>query len=395
MNNKRDNRSLYEELDATASIGPKPQIEPESALDDTAPLEHGSNSPTNAGDDIYDTLEDTQNVSVWLNDSWLSSQETKNSNVTNTAQTPPTPRSVGETKNEERNQFNDFEMDAPEPPKPHRFTSSTGKKAPAKNSGLSHHWVQSLQRHVSTPAIAQRKFQLVGISLLAFLCVGGLTAYNLTPSKEWPTGGELPQTAALTDIKAVADKPLVTVYSSAEQRYCLTQGIKLGAAVKHAASPAGKAAFNLHLNFADFAERCENFQYVPQEFLKAALVSESVMNKELLPIPAIDHVPKALGLVTESKPAKPNNTDTTPALLDNNAALQEPSQLVKNIQWRLFKLGFYKERSDKKARIDGVYNEHTQAAVHAFFDRNPELERTTDKAVIFSALDSVYTSRKR
>lgn len=319
--------------------------------------------------------------------------------------------------------FSGFENDAPEPPP--SSTASEVRKAQTVARGYERRdmapngAVQNFLEQLK----AKNKLPLASTSLLVLLSTCGAVAYSMMQQESVAITEDAPQTLSLmrtTDelaepqlqvaasqespVPAAAQLPAelpVVAADPSQERFCLTQGIRLGAAIERSAALNGAGSAALQSMFAEFAQSCKNYQFVPEVYLankltidseQAAVPSQMTTEPQsdaLVSEPAIAAVEPQAELVDEMLTAPAQPVAARPSAPSPDKVLST-SELIKNVQWRLVKLGFYKPRADGKGRIDGVYNAGTQAAVNAFFAQHSDLRSAQTEAEIFRAIDSVY-----
>lgn len=394
---------FHEEIDATGVAGNLDASELGSTL----------NGKNNGADDFFEelsadeslemTLSDTQDVSAWLEESLFIRPRVEQVTAAKAAKievknkVSPV-KGTRAQKVEFSSFFNDFENNAPEPPpslekvethEPHLTcrTSAVGRR---EARGLAQKWCNEILHSGKRP--------LLGSSLIAVLAVCGAVAYSVIQQEKNIASIE-PQALSLIEVAPISAEQEKPVREPSEERYCLAQGIRLGAAVERVAL-SGVPALGLEVLFAEFSLRCERYQYVPETYLIANLVTNVVPLRQVSP-------ESEKTAVIEPEIASLNNLqlsdassilvpadDVNQGVHAKQVDLPRSTQVTKNIQWRLMKLGFYQERLDGKGRIDGTYNESTQAAVKAFYTQHAEFAESQVEAEIFSAIDSVYALAK-
>ena len=401
MSKETPSNPFHEELDATvvAKYPDTPELDSEWHASNNG--EDNLADELSADESLENTLLDTQDVSAWLEESlFLQPRTDQVGGIEGKDKAEVAPiKEEHPPKAQLSAFFNDFENDAPEPPplykkthEPHpafKPSSTGGKTVPS----LMEKWVSEILRGGKRP--------LVGSSLVAVLALCGAVAYSVIQQERDMASIE-PQALSLVQVSPAPAEQEKAAIVSVEEHYCLTQGIRLGVAVQNAAL-SSVATPGLQALFADFAQRCENYQFVPETYLKANLMagvmlSGQVPRGSLIPV-AIEPVVASSGDLqlgeSESKSPELVPTDEIiPSARSKPVDLSRSTQTTKNIQGRLVKLGFYKERPDGKGRIDGFFNESTQAAVKAFYAQHIEFTESPVEAEILSAIDSVYAASK-
>lgn len=414
MSKKTSSTPFQEELDATVVAKYLDVPQSGSRLHATTNLEDALVDQLSADESLEMTLLDTQDVSAWLEESLFLQPRVERDGVAKVKvedkvifkeevkeQAAPL-KEEHPQKAELSGFFNDFENDAPEPPPLFRKVETHEAPIafkPPPTSGGKEDWAP--KRKWVNEILRSGKRPLVGSSLIAVLALSGAVAYTVIQQERDMASIE-PQALSLVQVSPAPAEQENAEIVSVEEHYCLTQGIRLGAAVQNAAL-SSVATPGLEALFADFAQRCENYQFVPETYLKANLAAKVVLSGQvprgsLTPV-AIEPVVASLGDLQSG-----GSESESPRLVPSDKIIQNArskpvdlsrsTQTTKNIQWRLVKLGFYKERPDGKGRIDGVFNESTQAAVKAFYAQHTEFSESPVEAEIFSAIDNVYAAAK-
>lgn len=183
-------------------------------------------------------------------------------------------------------------------------------------------------------------------------------------------------------------------------RYCIAQGIRLGAASEASSALAADDVAELEAQFSDYDDRCAEYRFQAGAFdvarrdvevRRAALEHEgSVMLQKLAVIRAASSQPEIQALQRGDLSTEAGDTESESSRLAENRYGDfdpTPRKYVKDLQWRLFKLKYY------TGPIDGVDSVATQNALRGFFSVHDEAADATDENTIFQAVDSVYQQR--
>lgn len=405
MSKEGTSNPFHEELDATvvAKYHDAPELEVLSGASNND--EDSLADELSAGESLEMTLLDTQDVSAWLEENLFLQPRVEQVGVAEVEFKVKDEFAPIEEEHPQKAElsafFNDFESDAPAPPPLHKKVETYEPyltfKVPTSDGnavlGLKQKWVDEIVHSGKRP--------LVGSSLIAVLALCGAVAYSVIQQEKDVVSIES-QTLSLVQVAPISAEQEKAAREPSEERYCLAQGIRLGAAVENSALTS-VATPGLQLLFADFAQRCKNYLFVPETYLKANLVarveqSGQVPQSSVTPMVMASVIASTVDLQlrefkNESDELVPVN-ELIQSVRPKQVDLSRSTQITKNIQWRLVKLGFYKERLDGKGRIDGIYNGSTQAAVEAFYAKHTEFSDSLVEAEIFSAIDSVYAVAK-
>lgn len=319
--------------------------------------------------------------------------------------------------------FDQFESDAPAPPPVCTVAGARVPNVATQRLAPGPRWVEKNGR--DTPSATTR-----GIQFLFFLVAAAAVAYGLYHEPRGRTVGEGLTTLAQ---EVVPPKGQGLMLAPAQVRYCLAQGVRLGAAAEQAVGLSAAASARLRLVFNDFDQRCANYQFesgsliainqgveadrakleqqglsllasielikdpvsgkLPEPVARSeaslevpVLVGVQVAKAEataLIEVAGVVSTPEELPLAP-SDPAKAVEAVSTVPLV---SFTHEPRRLIKDLQWRLFKLGLF------NGSMSGVYGESTQLAVREFFRTHRNFTESQVESEIYSAVDSVYVKR--
>jgi|GEM_PF-6054146 len=302
-----------------------------------------------------------------------------------------------------------FDGDAPAPPPVCSEGEIASSPMTLKGPNKPPVWIEK-------PIRPKRRFFTRALVVVGLVALVGASFYGF---RQYQSDGLFSEIASTNSPEEVVPPEGVgLMLQASEVQYCLSQGVRLGSAAEHAASLGAAALARLPDLFADYDKRCKSYQFAPGAVIAAEVVLEAQRAelqqqgilllvpdmsdtelKEVLTAKAAISESAEGGFVAESavevEVAKPADTVVVQVneaedsraevvLLNPDLASVEPRTIVKDMQWRLFKLDLY------NATIDGVYDENTQLSIDEFFRMYSELPRARGEAEIFNAIDSVY-----
>lgn len=322
--------------------------------------------------------------------------------------------------------FDQFESDAPAPPPVCTVEGAGVPNAKAQRLAPGPRWVEKDGR--ARPPATTR-----GLRFLFLLIAAAAVVYVLYHDQRGGTDGEV---LAVLGQEVVPPKGQGFMLAPAQVRYCLAQGIRLGSAAEKAVGLSAAASARMRLVFSDYDQRCSDYRFEPGSFLAAEqnveadraileqqglslLASIQLINDPIsgelaglgarsqapleVLVPSVVQVPVAEeaivtvdvarvesppeeSLVAPIEPAKP-----APVAVVAKASVisiaQEPRRIIKDMQWRLFKLGLF------NGSMNGVYGESTQLAVKEFYRMHRDIAESEIESTIYRAIDRVYVSR--
>lgn len=320
--------------------------------------------------------------------------------------------------------FDQFESDAPAPPPVCTVAGARVPNVETQRLAPGPRWVEKGGR--DAPSAAKRAYHF-----LFFLIAAVAVVYALDHEPRSRDVGE--ELAALAE-EVVPPKGQGLVLAPTQVRYCLAQSIRLGSAARQAVGLSVAASARMRLVLNDFDQRCSDYLFEPGSFLvteqgveadrkilerqglsllaSIKLINDPVNDELAAPVSKseaplvelalaevqvpveeeavisidVDEVVSAPGesLVAPAELAKPvENVAKAPVV----TIIQEPRRIVKDMQWRLFKLGLF------NGSMSGIYGESTQLAVKEFFRTHSDITEPQLESEIFSAIDSVYVNR--
>lgn len=315
--------------------------------------------------------------------------------------------------------FDQFESDAPAPPPVCTVAGAGVPNAKAQRLVPGPRWVEKDGRAVSSTVTRGYRFLLL-------LIVAAAVGYVFYLYQRGSVEGEEPVSLAK---EMVPPKGQDLMLAPAQVRYCVAQGIRLGSAAEQAVGLSAAASARMRLVFNDFDQRCTDYQFEPGSFLAveqgveadraileqqglSLLASIKLINDPLndefpepvaqseaaLEVPVltdarvVEAIASGVEVVSipEELPMSPSEPDQ-PVEAVANAPIasisQEPRRIIKDMQWRLFKLGLF------NGSMSGVYGESTQFAVKEFFRTHGDIAESRIESEIYSAIDSVYVKR--
>lgn len=214
-----------------------------------------------------------------------------------------------------------------------------------------------------------------------------------------------PETGSLQVSEAPPPVGRGLVLNPAQIRYCIAQGIRLGAAAEHLQELPTDAANKLQAMYVDYDGRCAEYRFQAGAFDQARRDVEprrAVLEKEGLALFKV-----SAELAPDAERAKVEEQGSRLQFVQGEAPVVEdapmrevagmaerlqvfdrkPSKYIKDLQWRLYKLKYY------HGPINGVDSSDTQKALRGFFSVHSESAGSKDQKSIFRAVDKVYQSR--
>ena len=320
--------------------------------------------------------------------------------------------------------FDRFENDAPAPPPVCTVIGAGVPSAEAQRLAPGPRWIEKDAR--TRPSAASR-----GFKSLFFLIASAAAAYGFYHYQHSGEGG---QSASLAQ-EVVPPKGQDLVLAPAQVRYCMAQGIRLGSAAEQAVGLSAAASARLRMVFNDFDQRCADYKFesgsllaaqqgveadrtileqeglsllasikrindpVSSELVKPVAHSKTPVEAPVLADAQVVFVKEASTsidmaelvpnpqelLVASVEPAKPVVVAAVESFVPE---IQEPRRIIKDMQWRLFKLGLF------KGSMSGVYGESTQLAVKEFFRSHSDIAESQVESEIYRAVDGVYVKRQ-
>lgn len=195
------------------------------------------------------------------------------------------------------------------------------------------------------------------------------------------------------------------VLNPAQIRFCIAQGIRLGAGAEHLQVLPTGTTKKLQAMYVDYDGRCAEYRFQAGAFDKARRDVEArraVLEKEGLAL-----FKDSTGLAADAERVKVEEQDSRLQFVQGEAPVVEdaplrevagmaerlqvfdrkPRKYVKDLQWRLYKLKYY------HGPINGVDSSDTQKALRGFFSVHGEAAGSKDQKSIFRAVDKVYQNR--
>ncbi len=248
-----------------------------------------------------------------------------------------------------------------------------------------------------------RKGRALFTGIAAVLLLGGVATGVWHSVSESPGEITAPETGSLL----VGEEPPPVgrglVLNSAQIRFCLAQGIRLGAAAENTESLGRNGAARLKDMYDDYDGRCREYRFQAGAFEQARRSVEShrlSLEREGLALfsvaPVVVAAVEPQSHSGDSGPQLQIMMGEAPRLADAPAREVsrrepvlnlKPRTYIKNMQWRLFKLKYY------AGPIDGVDSKATRDALRGFFSAHPEHADSNEEKVIFRAVDRVYTQK--
>lgn len=190
------------------------------------------------------------------------------------------------------------------------------------------------------------------------------------------------------------------VLNPAQIRYCIAQGIRLGAAAEHLQELPTDASQKLQAMYVDYDGRCAEYRFQAGAFDQARRDVEprrAALEKEGLAFfKATDELTPEFEQSSRLQFVKGEVPVIEDAPVREVAGMAErlqvfdrkPRKYIKDLQWRLYKLKYY------HGPIDGVDSSETQKALRGFFSVHEAAAGPKDEKSIFRAIDKVYQNRR-
>lgn len=214
-----------------------------------------------------------------------------------------------------------------------------------------------------------------------------------------------PETGGLQVSEAPPSVGRGLVLNPAQIRYCIAQGIRLGAAAEHLQELPSDAAIRLQAMYVDYDGRCAEYRFQAGAFdqarrdvepRRAALVKEGLAlfkgDAEIAPDAErakVEEQGPRLRFFQGEAPVVDDAPMREVAGMAERLQVfdRKPRKYVKDLQWRLYKLKYY------HGPIDGVDSSETQKALRGFFSVHNQGAGSTDEKSIFRSVDEVYQNR--
>lgn len=231
-------------------------------------------------------------------------------------------------------------------------------------------------------------------SVAVVLATGAATLFGMQALQQREAAPPL-EAAALHELEALPPPGRGLLLKPAQIRYCIAQGIRLAAAAAPLEAPSQSTP--LAVLYRDYDSRCAEYRFQAGAFDRARRAVEARRAElerqgqallatvaEVAPAPA--PMPPAAALAEPIEQSTPAAAPAAPSPTPP-AAAPAARKLVKDLQWRLFKLRFY------HGPIDGVDSAATRRALRGFFSVHPAVPDPDDEQQVFQAVDDVYRAR--
>lgn len=215
-----------------------------------------------------------------------------------------------------------------------------------------------------------------------------------------------PEVGSLQVSEAVPPVGRGLVLNPSQIRYCIAQGIRLGAASEQLSSLPEGAAQKLEAMYVDYDGRCAEYRFQAGAFDQARRDVEArreTLEQEGIALFSLSGEAASAALTGEKSEQEPRLqfvSGEAPVVEDvpvrevsgisdrSRVFSREPRKYIKDLQWRLYKLKYY------HGPIDGVDSAETQQALRGFFSVHDKPANASDEKAVFSAVDKIYQSRR-
>lgn len=339
--------------------------------------------------------------------------------------------------------FDALDNDAPAPPPVCQAGAVVTPSESMRQGRVGGVWVEAPVRRSAFPLA-----RVLTVAALALGCAAAVYGY-----KQYQAGLLFADSAPeLAEQEALPPEGRGLMLNTAQVRYCLAQGARLGSAAEHSASLGGSHAARLQALFTDYGKRCTDFQFAPGAVIAAEVAVEAqaellqrqgvrllapeLSDAEINTILSAQQSSDSSLVVAPSAEPKPVVAPAVPlepvAIADVSVAVADERTLDENTELA----GIVEQQSvsestatitelaeqvdnspavavqpvniepSRKVKdlqwrlfkldfyhggMDGIYSESTQRSVDEFFESHQELKKTQDIDAAFKAVDSVYS----